>query len=246
MRQSATTALLFALGAAASAQAAFVVNSNFDQVAMINTLGGTVHQIGGTGAGNQMFTAGDYTGPFGPTTGVLVNMPGWDFVDSAGVMIDPPPTEASNIPSLHLIGAPLDITFTQPGPGGPDGTDGDSSIFFSAGDSVSVFWNSVQNGLPGVGADLFIFTDPNSGGQANFTFRLGGVDVDTLLNVTVPGGPLATGFGGMLVNTLAAFDEIFIEGVSGNVEIDAIGSVPAPGFLGLGFAGGLLAAHRRR
>lgn len=227
------------------AQGAIVVSSSFDQVARVNTLGGTVFQIGGGAPGNQMFTSPDFVGPFGPDTGVLVNLPGWDWADSNGPMTDVGPTEPANFPVL-LTGAPNDMTFTQPGPGGPDGTIGDSSIQFSPGDSVSLFWNVTQVGTAGPGADFFIVTDPNSGGMADFVFRLGGVTVDSLLGIVVPGGGPSSGTGGILVNVGAAFDEVIITGLSGEVEIDALASVPAPGAIALAAPACAVLLRRRR
>lgn len=246
MRHHTTlSAALVALIAGSSAQAAIIVSSNFDQIAMVNALGGTASQIGGAAPGTPLFNSTDFVGPHSDQTGVLITMPGWDFIDSTGPITDVGPTEPANIASL-LVGVPTDMTFTQPGAGGPDGTIGDGSIQFSAGDSISVFWNSVQTGTPGVGADLFVATNTAGGGGADFIFRLGGVDVDSLLGFVIPGGPGASGAGGVLINTTFAFDEIFIVGLGGSVEIDAIGSIPAPGAAGLALLGTLAAFRRRR
>lgn len=246
MRTPVTIAVaIAALAGVAPANAAIVVSSSFDQVARVNTLGGTVFQIGGGAPGNQMFTSANFVGPFGPDTGVLVNLPGWDWVDFTGPMTDVGPTEPANFPFL-LTNEPNDMTFTQPGPGGPDGTIGDSSIQFSPGDSVSLFWNVTQVGTAGPGADFFIVTDPNSGGMADFVFRLGGITVDSLLGVVVPGGGPSSGTGGILVNVGAAFDEVIITGLSGEVEIDALASVPTPGGLALAAPAFALLLRRRR
>lgn len=224
---------------------AIVVGSAFDQVATVNSLGGTVFQIGGSGPGTQLFTSGNFVGPISTLTGVRIAIPGWDFADTAGPFTDSGATEPGNIASL-LTGVPTDMTFTQPGAAGPDGTIGDGSIHFTQGDFVSLFWSSVQAGTPGAGADLFIATDTNGGGKADLTFLLGGIVVDSLLKQTIPGGNAGSGQGGLLVNVSKPFDEILIRGVSGNVEIDAIGVLPTPGSLALAAPAGALMLRRRR
>lgn len=246
MRQS--TGWLSALSALAlslPAHGAAIVASNFDQIARINSLGGTAFQIGGAGPGTPLFNSASFVGGISDQTGILVSLPGWDFVDSTGPITDVGPTEPANIASL-LTGVPTDLTFTQPGPGGPDGTIGDGSIQFSAGDSISVFWSTVQTGTAGLGADLFVATNTAGGGGADFTFKLGGVVVDTLLGFAIPGGDPASGSGGVLINTTAPFDEIFIFGLGGSVEIDAIGALPTPGSLALLAPAGALLLRRRR
>jgi hypothetical protein len=227
------------------AHAANVVSSNFDQIAAVSALGGTAFQLGGDAPGTQLFTAGDFVGSVSSQTGVQIALPGWDFIDSTGPLNDVGPTEPANIAVL-LTGVPTDMTYTQPGAGGPDGTIGDGSIQFSNGDSISVFWNSTQTGLPGIGADMLIATNTAGGGGTNFFFRLGGVDVDSLLGFVIPGALGGSGTGGVFINVTAPFDEIFIVGLGGSVEIDAIGTIPAPAATALLAPLGLLAWRRRR
>lgn len=224
---------------------AMIVSSAFDQVAAVNSVGGTVFQIGGAGPGTQLFAGGNFVAPHSGLTGVLVSMPGWNFISSTGPINDVGPTEPANISSL-LTGVPTDMTYTQPAGGGPDGTIGDGSIQFSAGDSISAFWSFPQTGTPGAGADMFIATDTAGGGRADFIFRLGGIDVDSLLNFQIPGGPGGSGSGGVFINTTATFDEVFILGVFNSVEIDAIGVIPTPGAFALAAPAGVLLLRRRR
>jgi len=251
MKRPCVLSIVAAVAACAgSAHAVLSVgSSNFDLIARINTLGGTVNQIGGGNNGGVMLNAGSFVGTPDTASGVLVSLPGWQF-GTAAVLTDSGASEPGNIASL-LTGVPTDLTYTTPGAGGPDGTIGDGSIHFTPGDTATVTMGSLL-AAAGSSIDLFIFTNTNSGGTIDLVLFSGGIAVPggSILGLTVPGGGAGSGTGGVILNIPdgLVYDTIFWTCQSGEVEIDAIAApIPAPGAAGLvlGLAGMCLGRRRR-
>lgn len=229
------------------------VAAGFDQIANINALGGTVFQIGGGTPGLQLFTSADFNGPaatsISSSTGVSVSLPNYVFASTStfnGVGNEP-----GNV-AFALLGTPTDLTFTSPGgtvASGPDFTNGgDGSVQFISG-SVGTLFYGLTTAIAGGVSDVVIFTNTAGGGRADIEFLLNGNVVDSVLNITVPGGGPGSGHGGLVLNLNdgLSFDTIRVRGRSGSVEIDAIGVlIPTPGAAALLGLGGLVAARRRR
>jgi len=131
-------ALLAGLLLASPALAISVTESNFDQVAKINSLGVTVQQIKQDGTlGGMLSTAGQFVGSPNNLSGVLVTLPGWVFASSDTPFNSASSSEPGNVVA-NLYGAPTDLTFTTPGSGGPDGGIGDGSVQLLAGGYVTL------------------------------------------------------------------------------------------------------------
>ncbi len=196
-------------------------SSSFDQIAKIRSLGGTVTQVGGTGAGNPLYDAGDFSGTVATTTGVSVTLPNFAFgssiVSSSGI-------SGSNNMTSQMIGAPTDLTFTLTGSGGPDGTDGDGSADFNNTDNAIIGFPSAITTCNGAKVDIILFCYAASGtNTAEIKLRNGGTTVHTV-NVTIPNASSGSGFGGITLDVPDGilFDRIRIEVTGGTFEVDAV------------------------
>jgi hypothetical protein len=231
-----------------------ITDQGFDQIAKINALGGTVTQIGGVNAGGTLLTAADFCGSVatcGATvnTGLSVSGTSFHFVTQVLNFNDGGSTEPGNLASA-LAGSATDATFTLPGPGGPDGTNGDGSIqFLQGGSALLEFGQDIFAGF-GVTEDLFFFTNTASGGDAFIELLDNSVVVESI-TATLPDGAEGSGFGGLTLDVTDGliFDAIQLTASLNGlpVEIDAVAALPEPSLLGL-LATGLfgLAALRRR
>lgn len=240
-----------AVAAGAVASAASVSMSGFDQVAQINTLGGSVKQVGGAANGATLLTAAGFSGAPSTTTGVNVTMAGWVFLQSITSLTDVPPTQVGNVSSV-LLGAPTDITFTLPGAGGPDGTSGDGSFSLSQGDQFTASFGQVITAQAGQTKDLFIFTDTDGGGTFRLDLLRNGMVVDSLGATGSAGGAAGSGTGGILVNIVdgTVFDSVRVFAAGSTIEIDAIAvravPLPIPAAMGCFGLAGVVGARRRR
>ncbi|MBD3297543.1 MAG: T9SS type A sorting domain-containing protein, partial [candidate division Zixibacteria bacterium] len=195
--------------------------SNFDQVAQIVAMGGTVTQLGGGDPGKNLLAASDFVPPVNTQSGVSVSLPGYGFVGSvidAGTF--PTGTEPGNSANL-LLSTPTDLTFTTPGSGGPDGSDGDGSVAFTSGDYVELSFDSVFTACNGSPTDFVIYTNSASGGNVEFIFSEGAT-VNHVDTVYVPGGTAGSGLGGVTLDLPDGirFDRFVATGLSGTAEID--------------------------
>ncbi|HUV29755.1 MAG TPA: T9SS type A sorting domain-containing protein [Acidobacteriota bacterium] len=203
--------------------------TNFDQVARLDHLGGTIIQIGGGAPGKVLYIASDFVPPVNSQSGVDVTLPDFGFVD---FIVDygsfPTGLEPGNSAD-HLAGPPTDMTFTAPGPGGPDGGDGDGSLAFAAGNFCTVGYSQAVTTCNGANTDFVVFTNTNGGGTAELQFRLNGVTVHTLTRV-FPGGSAGSGIGGITFDLPdgLVFNEVKISCLAGPVEIDALAARTAP------------------
>ncbi|MDH3891179.1 MAG: T9SS type A sorting domain-containing protein [candidate division Zixibacteria bacterium] len=203
--------------------------AGFDQVGRINQLGGSITQIGGGGPGTILYSAADFVPPVNSQSGVAVTLPNFIFaatVQDYGTF--PNGIEPGNSAD-HLLNAPTDLTFTSPGPGGPDGGDGDGSVSFSSGDHCVVEFNEEITTCHGSNTDFVLFTNSNGGGSGTLTFSLDGTVTHTVTR-TVPGGSASSGVGGITFDLPdgIVFNELEMECNSGTLEIDAFAARTMP------------------
>jgi len=244
-------------GITSLASAATVAMSGFDQVAQIVAEGGSVSQIGGGNNGGAINTAAAFVGGTSTTTGVGVSLPSWTFAQSIVSLADFTPVQTGNISSV-LLGAPTDITYTLPGAGGPDGTAGDGSFSFSAGqagaDTATLAFGGPRQTGAGETKDLWIFTDTDGGGAFDLEILAGGMVVDSALSVASAGGSAGAGTGGIIFDLADGliFDAVRITGVRSLLEVDAVAvqapmvPLPTPALLtAAGLAGVAIRRQRR-
>lgn len=205
--------------------------TNFDQVARIVELGGSVTQIGGGDPGKVLSDASDFVGPVNTLSGVSVSLPNFVFattVTNTGTFpVGPGGTSSSD----NMLGAPTDITFTTPGAGGPDGGAGDGSVDFGSGDRVTLGFAQPITTCNGADVDFMIFTNTAGSGVAELRFYLGGSTVLTV-SQSIPGALAGSGMGGVTVDLAdgITFDRVRIRRTSGSFEVDAIAArtLPSP------------------
>jgi len=203
--------------------------SNYDQVSRINTLGGTVTQIGGGSPGTVLLSAADYVPPVNSQSGVAVTLPNFvfvDHVDSYGSF--PNGTEPGNSAD-HLLGPPTDLTFTTPGAGGPDGGAGDGSVAFTNGNRVRLGFAGDITTCHGANSDFIIFTNTAGSGTARIWFRDGG-STQLQMDFVLPSGASSSGMGGYSLDLPdgITFDNIKVKCISGSLEIDAFAARTSP------------------
>lgn len=222
-----------------------IIDQGFDQVALINALGGSVKQVGGSNNGGVLLDASDFGGAPSATTGVDVTLPGYQYAFDATVM-DGGSSEPGNLSSI-LLGSPTDLTFTLPGAGGPDGTLGDGSLQLLAGGMLTLSLGASVFAPVGETADIFLFTDTAGGGSIDIELLLGSTVVDSI-TVNLPGAIAGSGQGGVLLDVLDGLEyeaiRLVASQTSTSVEIDAVAvagaTVPEPAAFAL-VALGLLA-----
>lgn len=201
----------------------------FDQIARLNELGATVTQIGGGAPGQTLLTASDWIGSVNSQSGVSVSLPNFAFastiVNTGSFPSGIGPAQASE----QLTGAPTDLTYTLPGPGGPDGGDGDGSCDFSTGKWVVVGFPQMITTCNGANTDFIIFTNTATTGTARVIFRANGTPVDTV-TLSVPGGTAGSGMGGITFDMPdgITFNEVYIKSISGGFECDAFAARTEP------------------
>lgn len=203
--------------------------SMFDQIGRLNDLGATVTQVGGGAPGQTLLTAADWVGSVNSQTGVSVSLPNFVFASTVVNTGSFPSGLGHAQASGQLLGAPTDLTFTLPGPGGPDGGDGDGSCDFSTGKWVTVGFPQMITTCNGANTDFVIFTNTASTGTARVIFRANGTPVDTVV-LTVPGGTAGSGMGGITLDLPdgLTFNEVYIKNISGSFEVDAFAARVAP------------------
>lgn len=246
---SRITVLVFAVLVTSSSTAVaapILLDANFDQIAKVNALGGTVTQIGGTAPGKDLVTSADFEGNVSGLTGVAVSLPAAVFAINAQT------AAGNNEPGNDtpvLLGPPTDLTFTAPGPGGPDGTDGDGAFKLNPGQLATFTFGEI------LGAEsLLIFTNTANGGTAWVEFLLNGIledSIDAFVASNTPG----SGIGGIEIDLNGlAFNSVRITALNGSLELDAIAAyeatvVPEPGsilFFGTGLLGlGMMLLKKR-
>jgi len=169
--------------------------SDFDQIGRLFELDATVYQIGGGDPGKLLLDASEFVPPVNSQSGVDVTLPNFDF---AGFVVDygsfPNGLQPGNSAD-HRLGPPTDMTFTTPGPGGPDGGDGDGSVAFASGYNCILGFYSTITTCNGSNSDFAIFTNTDGGGTAQFDFRLNGMLAYTTTQV-LPNGASGSGDGG--------------------------------------------------
>jgi len=199
--------------------------AGFDQIKRLNQMGGTVTQIGGGDPGKILYTASDFVLPINSLSGVSITLPHFDF---GGYVVDygsfPTSVEPGNSADF-LLGPPTDLTFTTPGPGGPDGGDGDGSIAFYTGNYCEIGFNQMITSCNGANVDFIIFTNTNGGGTAQLIFKKDGIQVHSVTRV-IPGGTASSGYGGVTFDLPDGieFNQVKITSLSGTLEIDAFSS----------------------
>ena len=247
------------------ARALSVVDSDFDQIEKITiTFGGTVTQIGGGAPGKNLLSSDPldpdgFVGPADNLSGLNVTLPGYLFANQHFNFDDGGSSEPGNVPN-HLLGAPTDITFTIPGPGGPDslcacGDDsGDGSLQFLTGGRVELTFNGLLTAPVGLANDIFIFTNTAGGGSARIDVL--GPAMQTLQSIVIPGGAAASGMGGVILDIDTTSGPVQFLGIAwtvlsgspATIEVDAVAVIPEPStslLLGLG-VGAVLALRRTR
>ena len=235
------------------------IGQSFDQIEQINTLGGTVNQIGGGSPGLALFTSGDFVAPWNQTSGVLVDIPLW-IPATGSTAFEDADGEPGNF-SAFLLGVPTDVTFTTPSPGcsgaacGPDGGEGDGSVRLNATGFVELTFDQIITAPPGTGPDLFFFTNTAATGAMLATITLLDPNQDPVVGVnpiqtTIPGGAAGSGTGGLLLDVPngTSYSGVRIDVDSGSIEMDAVmAQVPEPSasLLLAGALAGLFALRRR-
>lgn len=197
--------------------------TNYEQVNYINqALGGTVNQVGGAAPGNPMLTASDFQGSTSNSTGVSVTAPSYIFASTVISSNLSGNSEPGNSPGV-VLGPPTDLTFTTPGSGGPDGTDGDGSLVMGgSGNFVKVGFGTTLSTTSCTPRSLILFTNTAGSGQARIELMNGGTVVASI-NVTVPGGAVESSVGGIAFNINdLTFEYVKVVRLSGTVEVDAL------------------------
>src|SRR5574341_341255 len=203
----ATCLSLGLLASTAHAMSLTATDINFNEELKILALGGTVTHI---------------TNSKKTLTGVSVTLPGWVFASGVSNLVDGLSSEPSNL-APFLVGAPTDITFTQPGVGGPDGGDGDGSVHFKGiGATVTLSFPQTITAPLGVVNDLFLITDTHNGGMVKVEIP----GVDPFISSTIFATPYGNPMGGLLLDVPDGFSysqvtfSVYNKGV--NLEIDAL------------------------
>ncbi|MBD3403432.1 DUF4114 domain-containing protein, partial [candidate division GN15 bacterium] len=196
---------------------------DFDQLNRLTDLGATITQLGGGAPGQPLADAGDFVGPVNSQSGVSVSLPDFAFATVVTNTGSFPVGPGLNNSSDNLIGAPTDLTFTLPGPGGPDGGAGDGSIDFSSGQHVTLGFAQPITTCNGAEVDFFLFTNTASAGTGTVEFRDGSTVVHTY-NGSIPGASAGTGMGGLTLDLPdgVTFDRVRIANNGGSFEVDAI------------------------
>ncbi len=205
--------------------------SSYDQVSWINALGGTVTQIGGGAPGSILSSASDFVAPVNSQSGVSVTLPNFVF----GATVDDPGSFPTGLTpgnsATHLLGSPTDLTFTKPGPGGPDGGDGDGSIDFATGNYATIGFGQDIRTCNGSNSDFIVFTNSDGGGTGQLQFLNDGLVVHTDTNY-IPAHSAGSGIGSLNLDLPdnIVFDAIELTALSGRLEVDGFAAriTPSP------------------
>lgn len=202
--------------------------SNVDQLAKINTLGGTVTQIGGGNPGGTLYEASDFVGPVNALSGVSVTLPNFIFASIVNYYGSFPSGTAAQSADQLLV-PPTDLTFTLPGAGGPDGGYGDGSVDFILNNFVCLGFDQTVTTCGGSNSDLIFFTNTGGGGTATVVLKNNGDPVYTFTEA-IPSGTAASGTGASIVDLPDGikFDVIKITCSVGTLELDAIAARVLP------------------
>ncbi len=207
--------------------------TNFDQIDRILSLGGTVTQIGGGAPGKVLTSASDFVPPVNSQSGVSVTLPNFVFADHIVKYGSFPGGTAANSAD-QLLGPPTDLTFTSPGPGGPDGGDGDGSVSFGRYQWCIIGFPQAVTTCNGANVDLVIFTNSNSGAEAKLIFKYNGTVVH-VMRQPLPSGSAGSGIGGATIDLPdgITFNQLKIKNVADlkchkNLEIDAVAVRTSP------------------
>ena len=226
-----TLSLMAVFAVSSEAYALSLVDSGFDQIEAMNSLGGSITQVGGNSPGSTLLNAADFDGAVVTSTGILADLPGWVGASGFSSFSDGGSLEPGNI-AANLLGTPTDASFTF-----PDDAAGDGSVELLAGGSVTLSFGSLITaplvlGLPSdPSPDLFLVTDTAGIGTARIELLANGGVVDAI-DFAIPNGSAGTGLGGVLLATAVSFDAVRFSVLTGKVELDAVlarsADVPEP------------------
>ncbi len=195
----------------------------FDQVASINSLGGTVTQVGGGAPGTILTNNSDFVSPLNSLSGVSVVLPDFIFADSIsdyGTL--PSDSTLANSP-FYMLSSPTSLSYTLSGFGGPDGGPGNGAVTFNNGDYCTIGFTEYVASCYGSNSDFVLFTNADNGGNADIIFILNDSTVFTV-NKNFSTGAAGSGNGGVYIDLPDGiiFNMVQIVCQTSSFEIDAV------------------------